>query len=105
MSQSFDMAEARFQELKAQQSELLSRFVREDHAAGQVRLTEIVAGERCRDVYARLDETQKALEPYGATLTHRGKIGRNTPCPCGSSQKYKKCCVGRTTLVPSSSIG
>jgi preprotein translocase subunit SecA len=20
------------------------------------------------------------------------KIGRNTPCPCGSKKKYKKCC-------------
>ena len=23
------------------------------------------------------------------------KIGRNEPCPCGSGQKYKKCCIGR----------
>lgn len=23
------------------------------------------------------------------------KIGRNTPCPCGSGKKYKKCCLGR----------
>ena len=22
----------------------------------------------------------------------KGKIGRNTPCPCGSGKKYKKCC-------------
>lgn len=22
-----------------------------------------------------------------------GKIGRNDPCPCGSGQKYKKCCM------------
>lgn len=22
------------------------------------------------------------------------KIGRNDPCPCGSGQKYKKCCGG-----------
>ena len=22
------------------------------------------------------------------------KIGRNTPCPCGSGKKYKKCCLG-----------
>jgi len=21
------------------------------------------------------------------------KIGRNDPCPCGSGQKYKKCCL------------
>ena len=23
------------------------------------------------------------------------KVGRNTPCPCGSGKKYKKCCLGR----------
>jgi len=22
-----------------------------------------------------------------------GKVGRNDPCPCGSGQKYKKCCL------------
>jgi uncharacterized protein len=22
-----------------------------------------------------------------------GKVGRNDPCPCGSSKKYKKCCL------------
>ena len=21
-----------------------------------------------------------------------GKVGRNTPCPCGSGRKYKRCC-------------
>jgi hypothetical protein len=24
-----------------------------------------------------------------------GKIGRNTPCPCGSGKKFKKCCMNR----------
>ena len=23
------------------------------------------------------------------------KIGRNDPCPCGSGQKYKRCCLPR----------
>jgi len=23
---------------------------------------------------------------------HSDKIGRNSPCPCGSGKKYKKCC-------------
>src|SRR3970040_1290781 len=23
------------------------------------------------------------------------KIGRNDPCPCGSGQKYKRCCMGK----------
>jgi hypothetical protein len=34
------------------------------------------------------------------STTHRRsepKIGRNDPCPCGSGQKFKKCC-GKVTL-------
>jgi len=23
------------------------------------------------------------------------KLGRNDPCPCGSGQKYKRCCMGK----------
>lgn len=26
------------------------------------------------------------------------KVGRNDPCPCGSGQKYKKCCLGKEAL-------
>jgi hypothetical protein len=28
----------------------------------------------------------------GKTRVHRGKVGRNEPCPCGSAKKFKKCC-------------
>ncbi len=28
------------------------------------------------------------------------KIGRNDPCPCGSGQKYKKCCQGKVAFKP-----
>jgi uncharacterized protein len=27
-----------------------------------------------------------------APLSRRNKLGRNDPCPCGSSKKYKRCC-------------
>ena len=27
-----------------------------------------------------------------ASPRRAGKVGRNQPCPCGSGQKYKKCC-------------
>jgi len=26
-------------------------------------------------------------------LVRRVKIGRNSPCPCGSGRKFKKCCI------------
>ena len=27
------------------------------------------------------------------------KIGRNAPCPCGSGQKYKKCCLNKESEI------
>ncbi|MGM0331097.1 SEC-C metal-binding domain-containing protein, partial [Enterococcus sp. AZ084] len=27
------------------------------------------------------------------TQTKPEKVGRNSPCPCGSGKKYKKCCL------------
>ena len=38
--------------------------------------------------------------PSQAMRGPRGKIGRNDPCPCGSGNKYKKCCgLNGTTTV------
>ena len=34
----------------------------------------------------QIDFVQKKAEPY-----HSTKISRNSPCPCGSGKKYKKC--------------
>ena len=31
------------------------------------------------------------------------KIGRNDPCPCGSGQKFKKCCAGKQQVAAASS--
>lgn len=31
---------------------------------------------------------QKQLADTGST-----RVGRNEPCPCGSSKKFKKCCL------------
>lgn len=30
--------------------------------------------------------------PLQGTIVKDKKIGRNEPCPCGSTKKYKKCC-------------
>jgi len=43
----------------------------------------------------------KERHNVGATPTLASrKIGRNSPCPCGSGKKYKKCCLG-ASVVPS----
>jgi tetratricopeptide (TPR) repeat protein len=34
-----------------------------------------------------------ALLPSGKVIAHMPKTGRNDPCPCGSGQKYKRCCL------------
>jgi AcrR family transcriptional regulator len=34
-------------------------------------------------------ESGAAVEPLRVA---RGAVGRNSPCPCGSGQKYKRCC-------------
>jgi uncharacterized protein len=30
------------------------------------------------------------------TSTSSQKIGRNSPCPCGSGRKYKQCCLNKS---------
>ncbi len=39
---------------------------------------------------ARLNAKGGAKAP---PLTAASNVGRNTPCPCGSGKKYKKCCI------------
>ncbi|MCA6071111.1 MAG: SEC-C domain-containing protein [Endomicrobium sp.] len=29
---------------------------------------------------------------FNSSNQNLNKIGRNDPCPCGSGEKYKKCC-------------
>ena len=41
--------------------------------------------ERFRDDGSMRGDTVRKVLP---------KIGRNDPCPCGSGEKYKKCCFG-----------
>jgi len=38
-----------------------------------------------------ITELERLLNPPQPTISEK-KTGRNDPCPCGSSKKYKKCC-------------
>ncbi len=40
-----------------------------------------------------LEQKKPLARPEGAWASP--KTGRNDPCPCGSGQKYKKCCLGK----------
>lgn len=37
-----------------------------------------------------ISDLEKLLNP--PQIIRSKRIGRNDPCPCGSSKKYKKCC-------------
>ncbi|GMT49833.1 MAG: hypothetical protein IEMM0008_1372 [bacterium] len=38
------------------------------------------------------DERTRLLNMDDSTLPFGGKVPRNSPCPCGSGKKHKKCC-------------
>ncbi|MBS0380677.1 MAG: UPF0149 family protein [Proteobacteria bacterium] len=46
--------------------------------------------ESGRQAIAEVDATENEPEPY---VRPAAKVGRNDPCPCGSGQKFKKCCA------------
>jgi len=39
-----------------------------------------------------IDFVAEVIESNKITPVHSDKVGRNSPCPCGSGKKYKKCC-------------
>jgi SEC-C motif len=59
--------------------------------------------ERRHDVGSYLRHREAQLKSVGETLWRPipmpvrtpPKVGRNTPCPCGSGRKFKKCCLGK----------
>ena len=55
------------------------------------------ASEIAQQQQAAMDAMQgggQKTEP----IRHRGgRVGRNSPCPCGSGKKYKNCCMRSQT--------
>jgi len=47
------------------------------------------------DVYeiSQMAEYFPTINKVEQYFRDKPKIGRNTPCPCGSDKKYKKCCM------------
>ncbi len=48
---------------------------------------DILSDEKCKEI-------KKAYSASG-TVHKEKEIGRNEPCPCGSTKKYKKCCLNK----------
>ena len=44
---------------------------------------------------AKFEKRLESGETKKATVTEHRRIGRNDPCPCGSKEKFKKCCGKR----------
>lgn len=43
----------------------------------------------------RYGDPDGLMQPIKAPIRTVNKVGRNDPCPCGSGQKYKRCCLGK----------
>ncbi len=41
------------------------------------------------------EEAARVIASGFTAVRTEPKVGRNDPCPCGSGQKYKKCCAGK----------
>ena len=44
------------------------------------------------DFFAQNDYIEPILRPLTSEEEETKKIGRNSPCGCGSGKKFKKCC-------------
>ncbi|PIV24155.1 MAG: hypothetical protein COZ69_12180 [Deltaproteobacteria bacterium CG_4_8_14_3_um_filter_45_9] len=40
-------------------------------------------------------EREEIRGPASQEIIKKDKVGRNDPCPCGSGEKYKKCCLNK----------
>jgi SWIM/SEC-C metal-binding protein len=48
-----------------------------------------------------ISDIERLLSPPAPTTkAPTQSVGRNDPCPCGSGQKFKKCCSGPATTAP-----
>jgi hypothetical protein len=44
-----------------------------------------------RSRWNEADSRGRGAQPNSKNSSHRGKVGRNDPCPCGSGKKFKQC--------------
>jgi len=98
MSQAFEMPATAFERMReaGQMDKLISAKLMPD---GMVRGEEVFTGFKVADIKTKMDERRTELEAHGAQNFQRAKIGRNSPCLCGSGLKFKKCCIGKAVIV------
>ncbi|MCP3681615.1 MAG: hypothetical protein GY861_02900 [bacterium] len=54
-----------------------------------------VEGDTTKKIQQKMNKELDELVELGAEIktVKRVKIGRNESCPCGSGNKFKKCCI------------
>ena len=65
------------------------------HKLDDGRYSKIFTGPTKADVLTQMDKARAQVEARGGQELSRTSIGRNTPCPCGSGRKFKKCCLDK----------
>jgi uncharacterized protein YecA (UPF0149 family) len=76
-----------------------SNTVRKQLMGDNVVSTEVFTGRRARDIQDAMDARQREVEAVGGQMVHRTRIGRNSPCLCGSGLKFKKCCIDKAAVA------
>lgn len=65
-----------------------------DQTVGVISATNLVFSDE-QPLYVKINDYRRG-RIHALTLEHAihsaHTVGRNTPCPCGSGKKYKKCC-------------
>jgi mRNA-degrading endonuclease RelE of RelBE toxin-antitoxin system len=74
-------------------SALVATFVAS--AKRNKKLVEEILGKARRAPLEALPEIGAHSVQAGYTVRRAKEVGRNDPCPCGSGQKFKKCCAGK----------
>lgn len=53
-------------------------------------------------LWSHREHLRRALAASNAARpSAKARVGRNEPCPCGSGQKYKRCCMDKDLAAPS----
>ena len=62
---------------------------------GEVKLlAELTADEKRNGQWKPIDEAHLGnAERVQLELTGRTQVSRNSPCPCGSRKRFKRCCM------------
>lgn len=94
MAQTIEMDARAFEALERKED-----FIRKQLIGDRVIATEVYTGQRSRDLHEAMDRRLQEAEAAGGKLVHRTRIGRNSPCLCGSGLKFKKCCIDKAALV------